>query len=536
MPQIFGCLCLLPICDALAYYYSTKAVVQPPFLPKQALVGLWKISQRCHFPYPNPSELYKDSIGNNVGGGRDGMLLCLHQDGTFTKFVEDTDGMDASDVVSESDLELMLGRGGCWTFHQDQHLLLASKQPKDVEDETMQDLLFRGRVTVPPTAHSETSDPLLNSANLFVNNDERDIPELMHPFDDDYQLPTIPHGILSTGKFANDHDAFFEEPVFMGKSLNIGSFAMHQLASNRMSKSDHSNNKALPKFTLDTLLHHTFYLATAPHRTEKSDIAMMDVRVLQMRFYSNHTFVAMGTEKNLRGTYGWIQDEGEPEQLWFQVSLYGNGRHVPGSVFSEGRLLTQEDRRGYIGTIQSQLHDDESQRYSVYGTYFAGFDVLQAHRSNAESLGTFLLQEIEGDPENDEDGNSNKGDDQKATVGDPGFGAEDDLADLYAMGFDFLGDSMDDYSGDYPYTETGEEHEGNYDNDAVDEYDGHNDDYGIEVDDYDYDADHLDAIEDYYDDAEYFDEMKDSDILDVDMDGSYADYPYKMDLDDLPFQ
>ena len=521
---------LLPICHALAYS-STKAAI--PFLRKEDLVGLWKIARRCHFPYPNPSERYKDSLGNSHE--KHGMLLCLNPDGTFAPFLEEDD-MDYYNTDSERDLDLLLGRGGCWTY-QDQHLLLASRQqePQAGEDDRMQGFLFRGPI-IAGMAHSDISSDQLNPANPFVNHDEHETAEPLHPSQGNNKLPiTIPHGILSTGQFANDYDTTFEEPIFLGSSRNTrGSFVMHQIEANKgVLESRDSNNHVT--VTLDEFLNRTFYLATAPHRTDPENSVMMDVRVLEMTFYSNHTFVARGTEKILRGTYGLLQDEHTLEQLlWFQVSLYGTGRNVPGSVFSEGRLLSQEDRRGYVGTLSqpSPLNNNANGeiRRSVYGTYYAGFDVLQAHRSDAESLGTFLLQEIEQHKVEEEDdltGTTKETEDPKA-VGDPAFGAEDGLADLYDMGFDFLGDSMNILGSI-------ENDKGDYDNDAIDEYDGHGD-YGFKVDDYDYYADHLEAIEDYYDDADYFDEMEAYDVLDVDMDGSYRDVRYKIDMDDLPFQ
>jgi hypothetical protein len=47
------------------------------------------------------------------------------------------------------------------------------------------------------------------------------------------------------------------------------------------------------------------------------------------------------------------------DKLWLQVWLFGFGRSVSGSTFSEGLPLTQDDAKMYFGTIGYVGDDDE---------------------------------------------------------------------------------------------------------------------------------------------------------------------------------
>jgi hypothetical protein len=110
---------------------------------------------------------------------------------------------------------------------------------------------------------------------------------------------------------------------------------------------------------------------------------------MPITFHSNNTFTAIGTEKILRGRFDITGDDGD--NLYFRVSLFGIGRSTPGSVFSEGRLLSQEDRRAYIGQIQAYEGKNKTNLF-VKGDFYYGYDKTA---KKANSMGTFTLQEVD---------------------------------------------------------------------------------------------------------------------------------------------
>jgi hypothetical protein len=55
----------------------------------------------------------------------------------------------------------------------------------------------------------------------------------------------------------------------------------------------------------------------------------VDIRLYSIDFFANNTFCATGANKLLRGRF----DVSGEDHLWFQVSLFGSGRSVSGSVY-----------------------------------------------------------------------------------------------------------------------------------------------------------------------------------------------------------
>jgi hypothetical protein len=102
---------------------------------------------------------------------------------------------------------------------------------------------------------------------------------------------------------------------------------------------------------------------------------------MPIQFYSNNTFQAWGTNKILRGRFMVLDD-----QLSFEVSLFGAGRSMKGSVFSDGIGLCHEDKRSYVGSIQ-EAHG----RLFVEGSVTFGSDLGTDARP--EPVGSFLLTE-----------------------------------------------------------------------------------------------------------------------------------------------
>ena len=101
---------------------------------------------------------------------------------------------------------------------------------------------------------------------------------------------------------------------------------------------------AEPKFQAADFYDQQFWLAVTPLPTKNRDLSpqedkrsvddvmreeAVDIRLMPIDFYKNNTFCATGSEKILRGRFG----VNKQDQLWFQVSLFGAGRSVSGSVF-----------------------------------------------------------------------------------------------------------------------------------------------------------------------------------------------------------
>jgi len=192
---------------------------------------------------------------------------------------------------------------------------------------------------------------------------------------------------------------------------------MHQLLGDLKARlrgeRETSADKEKPpaKFHKKDFHNRNFYLTSNPHKVNPHYAArdkhydenkiLHDIRVMPISFHSNNTFSAVGSGKVLRGRYGITGNH--RDRLWFQVSLFGAGRNAPGSVYSEGRLLSHDDRRGYVGRIQEyERSRDDSNRSMIFveGEFYYGSELNRVHKPN--SMGTFTLQELEPEGEHEE--------------------------------------------------------------------------------------------------------------------------------------
>lgn len=284
----------------------------------------------------------------------------------------------------------ILRRGGSWEY-RDKTLLLAPKRPNDADPRKVHDTLLAGQLVI------RVSDSLSSPQNLEQNEGEKDTEN----GDIDVHL-SISEGSIEIGKFMypRKHKAFFEDPILF-KKASVGTFSASQILGNLNArlKSEREESKPVAKFHKNDFHGRRFYLTATPHpvhlgyakqdkRYDENKV-LHDVRVLPIHFHGNNTFSALGTEKILRGRYGITGDE--KDRLWFQVSLFGAGRSAPGSVFSEGRLLSHDDRRGYLGTIQAYEQKNNSKLF-VRGEFYYGTDLKRAIKPN--SMGVFTMQEI----------------------------------------------------------------------------------------------------------------------------------------------
>jgi len=368
-----------------------------PHLRRQDICGIWKLSRpKWNFPSRDCG-----TESSNMQEEEE-VVLRLNDDGSFDPYTP-----VSAEHASLDDLHGILGRGGSWEYRDDS-LILAAERPESVDPGQVRDTVLAGKLNVQVSASLTLDDP---SATMAEDSQSPD----KEKEDIDVHL-SIPEGQVSIGKFMypKKHKAFFEEPILFKRS-DVGTFHMNQLLGNlnaRLKKERDAPKKPDPKFSRVDFYNRTFYLTTAPHPVNPTfaelDVhydeskATMDVRVMPVTFHPNNTFTAVGTEKILRGRFEIAGDEGD--HFRFRVSLFGFGRSAPGSVYSEGRLLSQDDRRLYLGAIQSYEKHNKTALF-VVGEFYYETNVNIPRRSN--SMGTFTLQEIdeqEGDDDDQDDG------------------------------------------------------------------------------------------------------------------------------------
>jgi hypothetical protein len=212
------------------------------------------------------------------------------------------------------------------------------------------------------------------------------------------------------------HGQFFEQqqppplPPALVSPKCVGTFTMQQAVStfsvSSSSEAAFSSSSSLstlaaagtakPKYKASDFYGRCFILTVEPiatttttkrrqqkQRHEEHQLQPMenddnDLRAMPIQFYSNNTFQALHTNKILRGRFGVSstlvqttatnRDDNSGgnvmvtttrDELWFQVSLFGSGRSVRGSVYSEGIGLSHHDQRSYVGEILQHNNDNE---------------------------------------------------------------------------------------------------------------------------------------------------------------------------------
>lgn len=226
---------------------------------------------------------------------------------------------------------------------------------------------------------------------------------MMDQDDDDNNNRTVVrvHGRVFTGKFMypKQHPSFFDEPLLVACNAT-GDFIMEQAVATfsvmpSLERPDGSDPAGAgtpppqpPRYQASNFYGRTFYLTVEPmstHRAASSSRQQrpktkdeelregqpVDIRAMPIQFFANNTFQAFGTNKILRGRFGIVPPTAatttttnENEQLWLQVSLFGAGRSAPGSVYSEGLGLGQDDKRLYVGEIV-EMHQQPGDPHCV---------------------------------------------------------------------------------------------------------------------------------------------------------------------------
>lgn len=186
--------------------------------------------------------------------------------------------------------------------------------------------------------------------------------------------------------YPQTHPAFFDQPLVNQEPL--GPFALVQLvATNVFVESVEDISIPENKFQASDFYGRSFIMTIEPiEPKEPKDSEPLnlpvDVRAMPIHFFRNNTFQAIAINKILRGRFRITKED----RLAFDVSLFGAGRSMPGSVFSEGLGLTHEDKRSYDGSIE-----ESNGRLYVEGSVFFGSDLGTDARP--EPVGTFLFTE-----------------------------------------------------------------------------------------------------------------------------------------------
>jgi hypothetical protein len=207
-------------------------------------------------------------------------------------------------------------------------------------------------------------------------------------------------GQVYTGKFMypKTHPAFFDGCLSWPMN-NTGTFRLEQCIATQsiLPECTPPVSFLCPKYNTSSFVNKSFLLFVEPidgrvgrDETEHEVNKLYDLRTMRVQFYGNSTFQASAPNKILRGRFS-VKQTVDGEYLQFQVSLFGAGRSSPGSVYSEGRGLSHDDKRSYTGIIL----EDGASRLHVKGTVLFGSDLGSDARP--EPVGKFQLMQMSED-------------------------------------------------------------------------------------------------------------------------------------------
>jgi len=385
-----------------------------PAVDRRAIAGLWRLTTKANPSYPlkeftvypkkNKLEEKKEELPE--------LLLMLKEDGSFQQCNNEEADVDASwskfsrltsSDKSEEDTAYRLHRQllhGTWDYRDGKLIIAADRpdefsakkdgvqrdpsktlQPKKVSKEP--DTLLTGRVVatyqtrlsdnpaLPADAPSVSASPSTTSSSSSAGKAKSTVAVDTHL--------SVPQGSVKVGKFfyPKNHPSFFDQPMF--QPIKRGTVQLRQVLGALNTAND--EEEVVEKFQRSDFYNKTFLLTSQPigyHKpkgrerwsirqnkmvhdppskaaakaAEEDANRPTNIRVMQVQFHANNTFstVAGLGEGILRGKFDVIGQE--KDQLWMQIWRFGFGRSVSGSVFSEGRMLTQEDAKTYWGTIK----------------------------------------------------------------------------------------------------------------------------------------------------------------------------------------
>lgn len=389
---------------------SSYATIHNSNLNSGDLIGIWRLTgERSLLPFIQDPTTIRSSVLKEFTVYPpkkkkiqhkfldEGTFIRLSANGSFeqcaTLDAEEEDREEADQINSKNEnsrkkivsifgLSLMKGT---WDYI-DGKLILATDRPSDCDGaRKVHDTILEGEV-VATTEQSLHDNPVLSNttskANQTISGEETVYSEDKNV---DVYL-SVPKGSVQVGKFMypKRHPSFFEQPIF--QPTPAGSFHLRQVLGNlntRYAKDDED----VERFRREDFYGKRFFLTSRPlqnmrkgklrwnrsigryveDKPKADPDEKIDIRVMQIDFFSNNTFSTVEgglmneKTKILRGKWSIIGRE--KDHLWMQVSRFGFGRSVSGSVYSEGSLLTQDDQRSYWGMIR-EIDDEKVDKES----------------------------------------------------------------------------------------------------------------------------------------------------------------------------
>lgn len=355
--------------------------------------GIWKLN--IFFEPPTQEDrgmkIVETLKGNNKQPQKQEVLLKIQEDGSFRQCDEEyAEGYwisgrwklknEKSQQLTSANLILAIDRRYFGPAHD--KLLTGSfnRQPEKQEEKILSSVGSRD-------SKKNVSENLIQDTKGKNANKE------------DNQILCVTGKIL-IGKFMypKRHPSFFEDPI-LANAKESGTFTLQQeltffkiISKTKQQKEEEEKENCQQS----DLYGKTFFLTFVPAKSipmkpewdstlrryvTPGDDQPVDIRAHGVEFHANNTFTMRATNKILRGRFE-IEDK---DILFFQVSLFGAGRSIKGSVYSEGPGLNQDDRRAYKGRITKK----ENGQLSVKGVVTFGSD------RKPPEMGRFQLKEVE---------------------------------------------------------------------------------------------------------------------------------------------
>jgi hypothetical protein len=334
--------------------------------------------------YQQPKKQYVRDLVKGVWDYRDGMLI-LAADRPDNPYPEVTANQERTKKVAVQDT-LLEGRVVA-TYEESLHnnpvvarlLPKANANTTSIDDTNATATATTRLELVPSESATEGAAAVTWKASTTDTNTQ-------------YSLDThlsVPTGSLKVGKFfyPKTHPSFFDQPMF--SPVRRGSFSLRQVLG--LLNTQNPAEQEIEKFQRADFYNKTFSLTSHPivqkrpkgnvrwsikynmyvhdplskeaqERENEETELPVPIRVMQVYFHTNNTFssVAGLGESILRGKFDIIGQS--KDQLWMQVTRFGFGRSISGSVYSEGRMLTQEDAKTYWGTIRFEQQNDDGEQ------------------------------------------------------------------------------------------------------------------------------------------------------------------------------
>jgi hypothetical protein len=371
-----------------------------PDVDRRAIAGLWALTKTIPTPRPPLKEftVYPKKTYATDDKAED-VLLMLKEDGSFQQYINnDKEEIDADASWSTFRNRKMAEENGgaivdhlhhpflhgTWDYQEGKLILAADRPEHKLLSSTARDTLLTGRVVA--TYETRLQDnPAVPEGQA---SEKKTKPQSSVALDAHL---SVPKGSVKVGKFfyPKNHPSFFEQPMY--QPIKWGTVTLRQVLGALNTGNYLDEPQVIEKFKCSDFYNKTFLLTSEPigyhvnqqpkgrqrwsirqnkmvfePPSEESRKAAEDaqnqpqnIRVMQVQFHANNTFSTMAGlgESILRGKFDIIgQDK---DQLWMQVWRFGFGRSVSGSVYSEGRMLSQEDAKSYWGTIKYEPQEEQ---------------------------------------------------------------------------------------------------------------------------------------------------------------------------------